>query len=175
MMKKSFATTGTTRAAVCAFVVGASLLFGAEAPVSAQDGRALEGVWAIGLTLRDCVTGAPLGPPGRSLLTFHQGGTMTGSAGATVFAPGQRSDAHGVWTYAGGSTFRNRMVAIILFDTPPSPPTSPGFQTGWQLIASTYTLSDANNLTVSATVEFYNVSRALYRAQCVSGAAERFQ
>ncbi len=175
MVKTVFGRTGRTRAAVRAVVVGASLLVGAEAPVFAQDGRALEGVWAVSPMLRDCVTGTPLGAPERSLLTFHQGGTMSGSAGGTVFAPGQRSDAHGVWTYAGGSTFRNRMVAIILFDTPPSPPTSPGFQTGWQLITSTYTLSGANNLTLSATVEFYNVNRALYRSRCVAGAGERFQ
>ena len=59
-------------------------------PALAQDNgaRALEGVWAMSLTLRDCASGAALGPPFRSLLTFHSGGTLSESAGTTQFAAG---------------------------------------------------------------------------------------
>lgn len=175
-MATLFSTTNTTRKAVGSLVVGAWLLFGAVAPASAQDARALEGVWALSLTLRNCGTGAPIGaPPERSLLTFHPGGTMSASAGSTAFAPGQRSDAHGSWMHVGGLTFRNRMVAIVLFDTPPVPPANPGFQTGWQLISSTYTLTGSNSFTVTATVDFYDLNRAPYRSLCVAGSAERFQ
>lgn len=176
MRATHFVTTCRTRMAVGAFAVLASVLFGAAAPAFAQGARALEGVWALTLTLRNCATGAPIGaPPERSVLTFHQGGTMSASAGGTAFAPGQRTDGHGVWTHVGPSTFSNRQVAIVRFTTPPNLPASPGFQTGWLLISSTYTLSDANNLTVAATSAFYDVNRAPYRSGCVTGIGERFQ
>ena len=175
-METLLVTKDPRRSAVCALIVGASLLFGAVASASAQDGRSLEGVWALSVTLRNCATGAPIGaPPDRSLLTFHPGGTMSGSAGSTAFAPGQRSDAHGSWSHAGGSTFRNRQAAIVLFETPPAPPASPGFKTGWQLISSTYTMNDANSLTVAATVDFYDINLVPYRSLCVAGNAVRFQ
>jgi hypothetical protein len=176
MKATSFGTTGATRAAAGALAVAVWVLFGAAAPAFAQGARALEGVWALTLTPLNCATGAPLAAPAdRSLLTVHQGGTMSASAGGRAFAPGQRSDAHGAWTYAGGTTFRNRQVAIVLFDTPPTPPTSPGFLTGWQLISSTYTMSDDNNLTVAATTDFYDVNRTVYRSACVAGIGERFR
>jgi hypothetical protein len=175
-MTFAFVTTYPTRAAAGALAVGAAVLIGGASPAFAQGARSLEGVWALTLTLRNFATGAPLGaPPERSLLTFHQGGTMSGSAGSTAFAPGQRTDGHGTWAPAGPSTFSNRQVAIVAFTTPPNPPASPGFQAGWQLISSTYTLSDDNNLTVAATVEFFDVNRANYRSLCVAGLGERFR
>ena len=136
--------------------------------------RALEGVWAMSITLRDCATTAPLGPPFRTLLTFHAGGTMSESPGATQFAPGQRSNGHGLWSHAGGATFTSRFVAMVLYDTPPAPP-APGFQAGWQVVQSTFTLADTDRLTVAATVEFFDLNRQRYRAACPTGAAERFR
>lgn len=175
MTDTSLITINRARRAGCALAIGMSVLFGAAAPVFAQGARALEGVWALTLTPRNCTTGVPIGSSqDRSLVTFSQGGTMSGSAGGTAFAPGQRSDAHGIWTHVGPSTFSNRQVAIVLFDTPPNPP-SPGFRTGWLLISSTYTLSDANNLTVAATSEFYDINRTLYRSACVAGVGERIR
>ena len=135
--------------------------------------RALEGVWAMSLTLRDCATLSPLGPPFRSLLTFHAGGTVSESP-AGQFAPGQRSPGHGVWLHAGGTTFSARIVAMVLFDTPPAPP-APGFQAGWQLITSTFAITDRDRLNVSATTQFVDINRQVYRSACPTGTAERFR
>jgi hypothetical protein len=141
----------------------------------AQDSaRAIEGVWAMSITLRDCSTSAPLGPPFRSLLTFHAGGTMSESPGLTQFAPGQRSPGHGVWSFSGANTFTARFVAMILFDLAPAPP-SPGFLAGWQTVASNFTLVDPGRLTLNATVQFFDMNRSLYRSACPTGTAERFQ
>lgn len=137
--------------------------------------RALEGVWAMSLQLRDCTTEAPLGPPFRSLLTFHRGGTVSESPGTLQFAPGQRPPAHGVWRYLGGNTFSNRLVAMVLFDTPPNPPSSPGFLAGSQIIDSKATLIDADHLTITATVQFLDLNGQMYRKACPAGTATRFK
>jgi hypothetical protein len=136
--------------------------------------RAIEGVWGMTITLRDCATGAPLGPPFRSLLTFHAGGTMSESPGTPQFSAGQRSPGHGVWSHSSGSTFSARFVAMLLFDTPPTPP-APGFLAGWQVVGSTFTLVDANRLNLTATVQFFDLNRNPYRTACPTGSAERFQ
>jgi len=127
----------------------------------------------MSLTLRDCATGAPLGPPFRSLLTFHTGGTLSESAGTTGFAPGQRSPGHGRWSRSGGHTFAARFVAMILFDTPPVPP-APGFQAGWLVVGANFTLIDADHLNITATAQFLDLDRHVYRLACPTGTAERF-
>lgn len=156
----------------------ALLLLASPLPALAQGYRAgpqaLEGAWAMSITLRDCATGAALGPPFRSLLTFHDGGTVSESPGTTQFAPGQRSSGHGVWYHAGGSTFVARIVGMILFDTPAAPP-APGFRTGWQLIVSSLTITGPDRLDLSALVQFYDINRQLYRSACPTGTAERFR
>jgi hypothetical protein len=139
-----------------------------------QGARALEGVWAMSITLRDCTTNAPLGPPFRTLLSFHAGGTLSESPGATQFAPGQRSNGHGVWSHAGGDTFTARFVAMVLFDTPPAPP-APGFLAGWQIVTTTATMTNQDNLSVTATVQFFDLNRQVYRTACPTGTAERFR
>jgi len=136
--------------------------------------RTLEGVWGMTLTLRDCATGMPLGPPFRSLLTFHAGGAVSESPGTTQFAPGQRSTGHGAWTRSGPGTFTSRFVAMILFDTPPAPP-APGFQAGWQVITANYTMPHPDLLSLSATAQFFDMNRQLYRSACPTGMAERFR
>ena len=79
------------------------------------------------MTLRDCTTNAPLGPSFNSLVTFHEGGTISESAGSLAFAPNQRSAGHGTWTQRTRRTFNQRMVALINFDTPANLPGTPGF------------------------------------------------
>jgi hypothetical protein len=144
-------------------------------PAAAQGNgaRAIEGVWSMTLTLRDCATGNALGPPFRTLLTFHSGGTLSESPGTTQFAPGQRSAGHGVWSSTGGQTFTARFVAMIVFDTPPAPP-APGFQAGWLVVGSNFTVVDPTRLTITATAQFFDINRNLYRSACPTGTAERF-
>ena len=85
------------RAILANLWIGAAILFGGPEAALAQGSgaRALEGVWAFSVGLRDCTSGAALGPPFRSLLTFHQSGTVSESTGALNFAPGQRTQGHG--------------------------------------------------------------------------------
>ena len=142
----------------------------------AQGGAPLVGVWGASIQLRDCVTGAALGSPIRALYTYHQDGTVLQSPAAVAFQPGQRSVGHGTWSLASGGNFVERVVAMILFTTPPgTPPGSPGFQAGWEVATATITMSDADHYTTSTSARFFDTDRQEYRSACTTRTAERFK
>jgi hypothetical protein len=143
------------------------------------------GTWAVQVTLRDCGTNAPLGPPFNSLVTLHSGGTLSESAGSLTFRAGQRSAGHGVWSRAGRRSYHQRMVALILFDTPPnlpgtpgfdpSQPVSPGFFAGWSIVTHTIRLGDADHFTSAGTNQFVKSNGEVYRSGCSTAVGQRFE
>jgi hypothetical protein len=150
-----------------------SLVAATKRPLVAQ-GKTIEGVWIVEVAQRDCATHAVRGTF-YSLVTFVDGGTMYESPGGLAFAPGQRSTGHGTWTRLGDSTFRQRMVAQILFTTPPNLPVSPGFEAGWQVIDHTVTLSDPDHATSAGGAQFYRSNGELYRSTCSTADLHRFE
>jgi hypothetical protein len=91
----------------------------------------LRGTWQVKVTLVNCQTGDPLGPPPfSSLLTFARGGTLAEDTTNPSFAPGQRSPGQGVWETTSDDVFYARSVAFINFSTP-------GFEAGQQIIMQT--------------------------------------
>jgi hypothetical protein len=156
-------------------LTGMLLCFSVQAASAQGSGaQALVGAWAIQVTLRDCSTGAALGPPFRSLVTFHQGGTLSESPASTAFAAGQRSDGHGLWTHDGGNRFIQKMIALILFETAPNLPVSPGFFAGWQTVTHTIEVT-GDTLSSSGTNGFFRTDRSLYRSGCSTATGERFK
>ena len=153
--------------------------------VSEDSGNALTGTWSIQVTLRDCTTGAPMGPVVNSLVTFHEGGTLSESAGGTGFAPGQRSPGHGIWSPKSHHTYRQKFIALINFDTlanlpgtpgfDPTKPVSPGFFAGWQTVTHTVELVDANNIKSEGTNALYKTDGTVYRTGCSTAEAKRFK
>ncbi len=145
----------------------------------------LVGVWGVQVTLRDCASGAPLGLPFNSLVSAHQGGTMTESAGSLAFAAGQRTPGHGTWTRKGSHTYQQNVLSLILFDTEPNLPgtptfdptlpASPGFFAGWLTINHTIVQSDADHLTSSGTNAFYRADATVYRTGCSTAVGQRFK
>jgi hypothetical protein len=143
------------------------------------------GTWLVQVTVRDCTTNAPLGPAFNSLVTLHEGGTISESAGGAAFRPGQRSPGHGTWTPRTRRTIAQRMVALINFDTPanlpgtpgfdPSLPVSPGFFAGWQTVTHTIRFSDADHFASAGTNAFYKASGEVYRTGCSTAVGERFE
>ena len=156
-----------------------------SAAASSSPGARLVGTWAVRVTIRDCTTNAPLGPSLNSLVTFHRGGTLSESPGSGAFAIGQRSSGHGTWTREHGHTFSQRFVALILFDTAPNlpgtpgfnpaAPVSPGFFAGWQTVSHTVRLTDDDHLASSGTNAFYKANGELYRTGCSTAVAARFE
>jgi hypothetical protein len=156
-------------------------------PVAAganAESAGLVGTWTIQVTLRDCASNAALGSF-NSLVTFHRGGTISESAGSLTFEAGQRSAAQGTWARKGDNKFRQRMIALILFESPPnlpgtptfdpSSPVSPGFRAGWQTVTHTIDVVDADHLTSAGTNAFYDATGAVYRTGCSTSVGQRFK
>jgi hypothetical protein len=170
-MKWNVSKTQVTRLGIAASLVVS--LVAAATPLAA-DAKTIEGVWIVQVTQRDCATQAARGSFS-SLVTFVNGGTMYESPGGVAFAPGQRSTGHGTWTRGGDSTYRQRVVAQILFATPPNLPASPGFEAGWQVIDHTVTLSDPDHATSAGVADFYRSNGELYRSACSTAVLQRFE
>lgn len=146
---------------------------GASAQQSAGQGRTLQGVWYVKVTIRDCATGAALAPPVNSLVTFAAGGTLHESVGGGGFAPGQRSDGHGTWTHNGGHTYDQRFVSMINFGSAPGP--GPAFEAGWMKVQHTVTMIDADHTESSGTNSFYRLNGDVYRSGCSTATGTRFE
>jgi hypothetical protein len=157
----------------------------AAQPDDAAAGPSLVGTWTVQVTLRDCATGAPLGPPFNSLVTFHGHGTLSESAGSLAFAPGQRSPGHGSWTRTRGNSYGQEMIAMVLFDTPPNlpgtptfdptRPVSPGFFAGWQTVSHTVRFTGDYVIASPGTNRFYKMNGDVYRSGCSTATGRRFQ
>ena len=171
-MKWNGSKSKAVRLGIAAGLVVA-LVAAARTPLAA-DAKTIEGVWIVQVSQRDCATQAVRGTFS-SIVTFVNGGTMYESPGGVAFAPDQRSTGHGTWARLGDSTFRQRVVAQILFTTPPNLPVSPGFDAGWQVIEHTVTLSDADNATSAGSAEFYRSNGELYRSSCSTAVLQRFE
>jgi hypothetical protein len=175
----------TGLAAGCVAVAVLSGAPAAAAPQAADaPARQLVGTWMVQVTLRDCSTNAAVAAPVNSLVTFHRGGTLSESAGSPAFAPNQRSSGHGTWARLPGRSYAQRMIALVLFDTPanlpgtrtfdPAKPITPGFFAGWQTVSHTLQMTDADTATSSGTTEFYKADGSLYRSGCSTAVARRF-
>jgi hypothetical protein len=146
--------------------------------------NSLHGTWFVRVTLRNCSTNASLGSFD-SLVTFHQGGTLSESTTSPAFSIGQRGSGHGNWAFEGNHRFSQRIVALINFDTPPnlpgtpgfnpSLPISPGFFAGWSTVTHTLELVDQDHATSSGTNEFYKADGTQYRTGCSTAVATRFE
>ena len=168
------------RSRMAAVALLGALIAGAGQPLSAQasnsdsNAQRLEGTWLIQVTLRVCATGTPLATV-NSIVTFAPGGTLSETAGAGGFEPGQRSEGHGAWSHLGGRTYSQRFVALIRFDTPPNPPASPGFLAGWQTVTHTVELVDPDHVSSSGTNEFFDANGTSYRRGCSTATGRRFK
>ena len=76
--------------------------------------------------------------------------------------------AHGL---QGDSTYRQRVVAQILFATPPNLPASPGFEAGWQVIDHTVTLSDPDHATSAGSRGLLPIERRAVPIRLLDGCA----
>ena len=187
MTQRNSRQTRTARAItiacfIAAFLAGTNCIAAAHTDEAPSAG--LLGTWMIQVTLRDCTTGAALGPAFPSLVTFHGDGSISEDPGGLAFAPGQRSSGHGTWSHAPGHTFSQEMIALILFPTDPnlpgapgfdpSKPVSPGFFAGSATISQTVRLTGADQIESSGTNRFYKTNGEVYRTGCSTATGQRF-
>jgi len=183
-LKKNGASRMAAVAGFAAALLVSSGGTGLAQPRESGPKNALEGTWLVRVTLRNCDTDVSLGSF-NSLVTFHEGGTVSETASSPGFAIGQRSPGHGVWEPAGHHTYAQRMVSLINFDTPanlpgtpgfdPALPVSPGFFAGLSTVSHVATLTDENHLASSGTNAFYKADGTLYRTGCSTAVATRFE
>jgi hypothetical protein len=129
-------------------------------------GRGLEGTWSVQVTQHDCSTGAPLGVPFLSLLTFARGGTMTETTSNPLFYPAVRGPGHGVWQHLN-DRYQASSIALITLN---------GVLTQEQIIRQTIHMGNDPNLfqTTAASVEFYTPDGTLVRKGCATAQGTRF-
>lgn len=158
-------------AGLAALVLTASLFVGPKTTVSAQSeqgasGKGLEGTWRVEVTLRDCDTGAALGDPIRSLLSFARGGTMIETT--TRFSPAVRGPGYGIWQQVGSSTFTSTFEA---FRYSPA-----GVWTNTQRITQTIEVGDDPNVwTANAHNEVFDTNDNLVMSGCSTAVGHRME
>jgi hypothetical protein len=162
-----------SKALIAGFVAFAAAGTAAAQPAASRRGD-LAGAWSVQVTLRDCATNAPIGVPFNSLVSFHRGGTLSESAASLGFAIGQRTAGHGNWSRLGNRTYRQKMVNLILFDTAPNLPMTPGFLAGWQVVTHTVAVN-GDELSSSGTNAFYRSSGEVYRTGCSTATGRRIE
>ena len=183
MWKSGFQNAGIAAVAAAVLLVSSGAVALAHSGTS-HDRKSLEGAWFVRVTLRACDTNASLGSF-LSVVSFHDGGTISETTTSPAFAIGQRSPGHGVWEFEGDRTYSQRMVGLINFDTPPNLPGTPGFNpalpvtpgffAGWSVVMHTLELTDADHATSSGTNAFYKADGTLYRTGCSTAVATRFE
>jgi hypothetical protein len=160
--------------ALAAAVVAAVLLAPAagaqESGEKAQ--RGLQGSWRVEVTLVDCASGTPAGPPFRSMLSFGDG-TLLGTTLSAAYAPGQRSPDFGNWRATGGNRYVAMSEAFILYDTT-APPPAPQLQRGVQRLTQAITLGK-NTFTSLATTDFFDVNGARVSSGCARAVGTRLK
>ena len=142
------------------------------------------GTWGIQVQIRNCQSEAAIGLPFPSLITLHKGGTLGETSGAeAAFANGQRSSGHGVWEKTGHRVYDMRVISLILFETGPNLPGSPGFNPalpvgpgffkGWDTVTQTLRFTDADHFTSTGTSAFFKEDGTLYREGCSTAIGQR--
>ena len=124
--------------------------------------RSITGTWQTVVTPRNCATGAPVAPAFPGILTFNEGGTLTGTSTAV-------SSVYGVWERGEGH--RNYSFAFLSLRY-----NSTGTFIGTQKVRQTAELSTiGNEFTTTGTVEILDANDNTIGTGCSTSIGTRFQ
>lgn len=140
----------------------------AAAQTENRELEGLEGSWTVQVTQVNCETGAPLGSPFLSLLTFAKGGTLVETTSNPMFFPAVRGPGHGVWSYSKDHSFKAVSVAFITMD---------GALVKTQTISQSIEMKDGPNSfrTTSASVVFVPVAGGPSVTGCATAVGKRIE
>lgn len=123
--------------------------------------RSIVGTWAATVTIRNCLTDAPIiSVP--VLNTFNRGGTMLETSQSLA----ARSAGLGIWKRTGGHEYSS----VFLFRRV----NADGTNNGFQKIRRTHVLDD-DTLTTEATFEIFNANGVLVSTGCATETATRLK
>lgn len=167
MNKRVFASSaGLVALALTIVLVVAPRTIANAQSQQAASGDGLVGTWRVEVTLRDCNTGAALGSPFRSLLSFARGGTMTETTAR--FTPALRGPGHGIWQQVQGSTFSSTLDAFLYNPT--------GVWTGTQRLTQTIEIGDDPDAWMAtAHNEIFDTTDNLLVSGCSTAVGRRME
>ena len=120
------------------------------------------GAWQTSVTPRNCQTGVAVAPAFPGLLTFNEGGTLTGTSTAV-------SSVYGVWERMHGR--RNYSFAFISLRYSPT-----GAFIGTQKVRQTAQLGvSGNNFTTTGSVEVFDANGNTIGTGCSTSIGTRFE
>ena len=135
---------------------------------TAQSGNSIVGVWEATVTPRNCQTGEPAGPSFQSLVTMHEGGTMSeyGANPATPF----RSNGQGFWErgWRGEGSYYQRFVFFPL--------TPAGIAVGKLKVTQTVDYNrHTDEFTSSGSFQLFNPAGVVINTGCSTATGIRFR
>ena len=145
------------------------LIVGAQIFVSGQNGsvkdqnnpQSIQGTWRTVVTPVNCQTGEPVAPAFQGLISFHDGGTLSGTS--TVVTVG-----YGGWQRE--RSWRNYSFAFTNFRY-----NSGGIFIGSQTVRQTVRLENGNEFTSTGTVEIFDTNSNLIGTGCANSTGTRFE
>lgn len=151
---------------ITAVAISQSTITAQEPPVKpARFG--IVGTWDMQVTFVDCTTGAPLFPqlpPGKSLVSYNQGGTYIEEASGTP--PSRRYPGLGVWRHIRE---RSYALAFKVFQY-----NADGTSNGRIVVNAEVEHNLEDTLTSTAVARFYNAAGDLTVSRCVNSVGTRF-
>lgn len=133
-----------------------------ESSEDSSNRRSIVGTWQTSVTPRNCATGVPVAPAFPGILTFNEGGTLTGTSTAV-------SSVYGVWKREEGR--RNYSFAFLSLRY-----NSTGVFIGTQKVRQTVEInSNGNDFTSTGTVEILDVNGNVIGTGCSTSTGTRFE
>lgn len=127
-----------------------------------SNNRSIVGTWQTIVTPRNCQTGAAVAPAFPGLLTFNEGGTLTGTSTAV-------SSVYGVWERTRG--WQSYSFAFISLRYSPT-----GTFIGTQKVRQTAELgASGDDFTTTGTVEVFDANGSLTATGCTTSTGTRFE
>jgi len=134
-----------------------------QAPVDPV-GAKIVGTWDVQPTFVDCTTGVPLMPPGKSLVSYNQGGTYIEEAAGVP--PSRRYPGLGVWQHVRARSFA---FAFKVFQY-----NADGTSNGKIVVTGETEHNLDDTLTSTAVARIYNAAGDLIASRCVRSEGTRF-
>ncbi len=132
--------------------------------------RSIVGTWQTSVTPRNCQTGVPVAPAFPGLLTFNEGGTLTGTSTAV-------SSVYGVWERKDGlqqnlfTPIKQYSFAFISLRY-----NATGTFIGTQKVRQTATLgASGNDFTSTGTAEILDANGNVIGTGCSTSTGTRFE
>ena len=126
--------------------------------------RSIVGTWQTSVTARNCQTGAPVAPAFPGLLTFNQGGTLSGTSTAVT-------SVYGVWQRENGLQQYSFAFISLRYN-------ANGMFIGTQKVRQTATFggigASGNEFTTTGTSEVFDADGNLIATGCATSTGTRF-